>query len=95
MTCFNAQSAERTLAVRLGIPIFANDPALEHLGSKSGSRHVFRAADVPMPDGCEDLRDPKDGTKEAGAPLAEGGIGLQSEGQEIFYRNFVIRELKP
>ncbi len=44
----------------LGIPIFANDPALEHLGSKSGSRHVFRDAGVSMPDGCEDLRDVKD-----------------------------------
>jgi len=41
------------------------------------------------------LRDPKQGTKEAGEPLIEGGIGLQSEGQEIFYRNFMIRELKP
>ena len=41
------------------------------------------------------LRDPKEGTKEPGEPLVGGGIGLQSEGQEIFYRNFVIKELKP
>ncbi|MGI9302906.1 MAG: peptide ligase PGM1-related protein [Gammaproteobacteria bacterium] len=60
MTCFNATAKERTLAVRLGIPIFANDPALEHLGSKSGSRHVFRAAEVSMPAGFEDLRDDLD-----------------------------------
>ncbi|MDH3451298.1 MAG: peptide ligase PGM1-related protein [Gammaproteobacteria bacterium] len=60
MSCFNATASERTLAVRLDIPIFANDPALEHLGSKSGSRHVFRAAGVAMPDGCEDLRDMED-----------------------------------
>ncbi len=60
MTCFNATAAERTLAVQLGIPIFANDPALEHLGSKSGSRHVFREAGVSMPDGYENLRDVKD-----------------------------------
>ena len=69
MTCFNATAAERTLAVRLGIPIFANDPALEHLGSKSGSRHVFRDAGVSMPDGCEDLRDVKD--------MAEGLVQLK------------------
>ena len=60
MTCFNATATERTLAVRLGIPIFATDPALQHLGSKSGSRHVFRDAGIAMPDGCEDLRDVKD-----------------------------------
>lgn len=41
------------------------------------------------------LRDTKKGTKEPGEPLVEGGIGLQSEGQEIFYRNFIIKELKP
>ena len=41
------------------------------------------------------LRDTKQGTKEPGKPLIEGGIGLQSEGQEIFYRNFIIKDLKP
>ena len=40
------------------------------------------------------LRDPKEDSKEPGEPLVEGGIGLQSEGQEIFYRNFVIKELE-
>ncbi|MDH3689090.1 MAG: peptide ligase PGM1-related protein [Gammaproteobacteria bacterium] len=60
MTCFNATDKERTLAVRLDIPIFANDPALQHLGSKSGSRHVFGAAGVLMPPGYEDLRDAND-----------------------------------
>ncbi|MCG8510347.1 MAG: DUF1080 domain-containing protein [Rhodospirillales bacterium] len=41
------------------------------------------------------LRKPKQGTKEPGEPLIEGGIGLQSEGQEIFYRNFMIKKLTP
>ncbi len=41
------------------------------------------------------LRIPKEGTKEPGEPLVEGGIALQSEGQEIFYRNFVIKKLNP
>lgn len=42
-----------------------------------------------------DLRVPKINTNEPGALLTEGGIGLQSEGQEIFYRNFVIKPLQP
>lgn len=41
------------------------------------------------------LRDLSEGNKEPGEPLAPGGIGLQSEGQEIFYRNFVIKHLPP
>ncbi len=60
MTCFNVTAAERTLAVQLGIPIYGNDPALEHLGSKSGSRRVFRDAGVAMPPGHENLRDEHD-----------------------------------
>jgi len=60
LTCFNATALERTLAVRLGIPLYACDPALEHLGSKSGSRKAFREAGVPCPDGAEDLRDMED-----------------------------------
>ena len=46
--------------IRRGIPVYANDPALEHLGSKSGSRRVFAEASVPMPAGAEDLRDVQD-----------------------------------
>ena len=57
LTCFNATDLERTLAVRLGIPLYACDPALAHLGTKSGSRKTFRAAGITLPDGAEDLRD--------------------------------------
>ncbi|WP_412068614.1 peptide ligase PGM1-related protein [Rubrivirga sp. IMCC43871] len=57
LTCFNATALERTLAVRLGIPLYACDPDLAHLGTKSGSRKTFRAAGVDLPDGAEDLRD--------------------------------------
>jgi len=42
MTCFNGSPLERTLAVRLDIPLYACDPALNWLGTKSGSREVFR-----------------------------------------------------
>lgn len=60
MTCFNVTALERTLAVRLGIPIYGCDPDLVHLGSKSGSRETFRRAGVPLPYGHERLRDAHD-----------------------------------
>lgn len=56
ITCFNSTEWERTLAVRLGLPLNSVDPSLHHLGTKSGSREVFRAAGVELPDGFENLR---------------------------------------
>ncbi|MBI2566654.1 MAG: carboxylate-amine ligase [Candidatus Schekmanbacteria bacterium] len=58
MTCFNSTGYERTLAVRLGLPLYSTDPELMHLGSKSGCRRVFREAGVDFPFGCEDLYTP-------------------------------------
>ncbi len=55
IACFNTTNFERSLAVRLGIPIFGCDPLVMHWGSKSGSRKLFREAGVPMPPGSEDL----------------------------------------
>ena len=40
----------------LGIPLNGVDPKLIHLGTKSGSRKVFREAGVTLPLGMEDLR---------------------------------------
>lgn len=60
MTCFNATTLEKTLATRLNIPLYACDPTLGSLGSKSGSRKVFAEAGVQMPEGFEDLRDVND-----------------------------------
>lgn len=56
LSCFNATDAEVALAVRLGIPLYACDPALAQFGTKSGSRRAFREAGVPLPDGSEGLR---------------------------------------
>lgn len=66
LSCFNATADERTLAVQLGVPLYACDPALVQLGTKSGSRSVFREAGVALPDGAENLRDIGD----VGAALA-------------------------
>jgi hypothetical protein len=60
LTCFNSTRLERSLAVQLGIPLYGNDPALNALGTKSGSRELFREAGVPLPDGFEHLRDEGD-----------------------------------
>ncbi len=60
LTVFNSTPLERRLAVRLGIPLNGLDPALMHLGTKSGSRKVFKEAGVPYPAGREDLRDEGD-----------------------------------
>jgi hypothetical protein len=60
LTCFTATALERTLAVRLGIPLYGCDPALWHLGTKSGSRDVFHRAGVLAPPGFEHLRGEED-----------------------------------
>ncbi len=56
LTVFNSTPLERKLAVLLGIPLNGVDPNLVHLGTKSGSRKVFREAGVDLPLGTEDLR---------------------------------------
>jgi hypothetical protein len=56
LTIFNSTPLERKLAVLLGIPMNGVDPKLAHLGTKSGSRKVFREAGIELPLGSEDLR---------------------------------------
>ena len=56
MTVFNATPLERRLAVLLGIPLNGVDPELTCLGTKSGSRRVFRESGVALPDGSEGVR---------------------------------------
>jgi hypothetical protein len=52
---FNVTDAEGRLAEALGLPLYAPHPDLIPLGSKSGARHVARAAGVPVFAGAEDL----------------------------------------
>lgn len=95
MVCFNSSALERSLAVQLGIPLYANDPALLDLGTKSGCRETFREAGVLFPDGFERLqsapeivealatlkgRDPD--LRRAVVKLNEGFSG---EGNALFY----------
>jgi hypothetical protein len=60
LICFNVAESERTLAVQLGIPVYGCDPDLLYLGSKTGSRIIFKSCDVPVPDGFENLHIQKD-----------------------------------
>jgi hypothetical protein len=55
LTVFNSTPLERKLAVLLGIPLNGCDPQLTRLGTKSGSRKLFREAEVALPEGFEDL----------------------------------------
>jgi hypothetical protein len=94
LSCFNVTAWERTLAVRLGIPLYGCDPALAGYGGKSGSRHAFREAGIPLPDGAEDLRDVKDlvaalaGLKARSPALQRAVVklnyGFSGEGNAVF-----------
>src|SRR5258706_8853953 len=57
LTVFNSTPLERRLAVLIGVPLNGVDPRLSHLGTKSGSRKIFREAGVNLPLGFEDLND--------------------------------------
>ncbi len=60
LSVFTSTPLERKLAVLLGIPLNGVDPELAGLGTKSGSRRIFREAGVACPAGFEDLRDEHD-----------------------------------
>ncbi|MGB5346764.1 MAG: peptide ligase PGM1-related protein [Woeseia sp.] len=94
LTCYNSTVLERRLAVQLGIPLNGVDPSLLHFGTKSGSREIFRAADVNLPLGYENLHSEDDivaallelarqrpGLKRAVVKLDEGFSG---EGNGLF-----------
>jgi hypothetical protein len=57
MVVFNSTPLERELARQLGVPLNACDPELVHLGSKTGSRELFRAAGLQCAPGRDGLRD--------------------------------------
>jgi PGM1 C-terminal domain len=76
LTVFNSTPLERRLAVLLGIPLNGADPDLAWLGTKSGSRKVFREADVPLPEGFEDLHSTAE-VEEALIELAARRPGLR------------------
>lgn len=94
MNCFTSTELERRLAVQLGIPLYACDPRLAKLGSKSGGREIFRAAGVELLPGVENLRDAADvcdalAALKASHPALRRGVvklneGFSGEGNAVF-----------
>jgi hypothetical protein len=95
LVCFNSTPWERSLAVRIGIPLNSVDPELNFLGTKSGCRETFREAGVLLPFGFERLSTPKEiaeclaeiklrspDSRRAVVKLNEGFSG---EGNALFY----------
>jgi hypothetical protein len=55
ITGFNVTELEQKLSVKLGIPLYGCLPALNFWGTKSGSRELFKRANIPTPPGFENL----------------------------------------
>ena len=95
LACFNVTSLERTLAVKLSLPIYGSDPDLLYLGTKSGGRKLLRECGLPIPDGVEDLKNEDDianalvGLKQKYPDLKRAVVkmndGFSGEGNAIFY----------
>lgn len=60
LACFTVTKYERTLAVKLDMPIYGCDPDLYDLGNKSNSRKIFRQCGLNVPEGFEDLKNEED-----------------------------------
>jgi hypothetical protein len=68
---YNTTELERDVALSLGIPMYAADPRLAPLGSKTGGRRMFAEVGVPHPLGREDLRSLDD--------LADAVVAMRAE----------------
>jgi len=55
MACFNVTDYETQLALALDIPIYGCDPAYLYLGTKSGSRTLFKELGLTLPAGYENI----------------------------------------
>jgi hypothetical protein len=60
LACFNVTEAERSLAVKLKMPIYGCDPNLLYLGTKNFSRKIFKECNVDTPMGFEDCKTEED-----------------------------------
>jgi hypothetical protein len=103
IACFNVTDFERTLSVRLEIPLYGCDPALLFWGSKSGSREIFRSCDIPMPPGFEHINSVEDviealyNLKLQNPSLRKAVVklndGFSGEGNAIFsYKDIEVNE---
>jgi hypothetical protein len=56
LACFTVTKYERTLAIKLDMPIYGCDPELADIGNKSNSRKIFKQCGLTVPLGFEDLK---------------------------------------
>ena len=92
---FNVTDAEKELAVKLNLPIYGCDPSLNYLGTKSGSRKLFKDCGVKTPVGYENLSSANDiieglyRLKIENPPLQKAVIkmndGFSGDGNAVFY----------
>ena len=106
MIPYNSTTRERDLSLLLGIPMYAADPRLYPLGTKTGCRRVFAEADVEHPFGAEDLHSVDDLVGAvldlcAARPAAEWAMVKLNEGVSgsgnalVDLRNLPAREEDP
>ena len=103
MSCFNVTEFEKQLALALDIPIYGCDPKLLYLGTKTGSRLIFKKLGITVPTGFEGLKDEKDiamalAQLKIDKPELEKAVikmndGFSGEGNAIYYyRNLKVDE---
>lgn len=56
LSCFNVTNFEKQLSLLLNIPIYGCDPNLLYLGTKTGSRRIFKKLGIPVAAGFEELK---------------------------------------
>ncbi len=76
ISCFNVTECEKTLSVKLNIPVYGTDPSLLPLATKSGARELFREAGIEIPPGVEHVQD-EEGIINALALLKTENPGLK------------------
>ncbi|PID61234.1 MAG: carboxylate-amine ligase [Gammaproteobacteria bacterium] len=95
LSCFTVTELEARLSLKLELPLYGCDPSLTTLGDKSGSRKLFRAAGLDLPDGAEDLETPDDVIEELAAlkerqpelrrAVVKINEGFSGEGNAVFH----------
>lgn len=104
---FNVTDSEKELAARLNLPIYGCDPALNYLGSKSGSRAIFKECDILTPYGFENLNSEEEIVEalyelKKKNPILQKAVikmndGFSGDGNAVFYYEnapFDLKELK-
>lgn len=92
---FNVTDYEKQLALALNVPIFGCKPQLWYLGTKSGSRELFKKLGILLPAGFENLKTENDianalAKLKTDNPVLNKAVikmndGFSGEGNAIFY----------